>query len=108
MSDTVNIIPPAAMPVTINLTAGTAAVLSVTGNPAAATANITPPAAMPAVINLTPPAAVTVVIAEAAAGSPGINGTGLPWVSLTMAAYNALSPPATGTIYDITDAPWSS
>ena len=36
-----------------------------------------------------------------------IYSTGLAWVSLTQAAYNALSPPSATTVYDITDAPWS-
>ena len=35
-------------------------------------------------------------------GTNGTNGTGLPWVTLTEAAYLALSPPDAGTIYDVT------
>lgn len=35
-----------------------------------------------------------------------IYSTGLAWVSLTQAAYDALSPPDPDTIYDITDAEW--
>ncbi len=35
-------------------------------------------------------------------GTNGADGTGLPWVVLTEAAYLALSPPDAGTIYDVT------
>ncbi len=34
--------------------------------------------------------------------------TGLLWISLTQADYDALTTPDPDTIYDITDAPWSS
>ena len=36
-----------------------------------------------------------------------IYSTGLAWVSLTQAAYDALTSPSATTVYDITDAPWS-
>ena len=45
---------------------------------------------------------------EAGGGTPGADGTGLAWVALTSAAYDALDPPDPDTIYDITDADWTS
>lgn len=39
-------------------------------------------------------------------GASGTGATGLPLVSLTAAAYDALTPKDADTIYDIIDAPW--
>lgn len=41
--------------------------------------------------------------AQGLPGQQGINGTGLPWVSLTEAEYEALAVKDPNTIYDLTD-----
>ena len=47
---------------------------------------------------------VTVQPITGVKGEPGGVGVGLPWISLTQAQFDALSPPDPDTIYDITDA----
>lgn len=44
---------------------------------------------------------------EPPVSSGGGTSTGLAWVSLTEAEYDALDPKDPDTIYDITDAPWT-
>ena len=47
---------------------------------------------------------VTVLPEVGLKGETGDAGSGLPWVSLTQAEFDALIPPDADTIYDITDA----
>jgi len=47
------------------------------------------------------PEPITIVLAAAPAGPPGPAGSGLPWITLDEAAFDALATKDDGTIYDV-------
>lgn len=85
---------PTPQPITLTLSPPAATEVSIT-------LATTPPTTTTVTASLPAPEPISILLAEAPAGPPGPAGSGLPWITLQEAAFEALATKDDGTIYDV-------